>query len=192
MCDPSKPLRGVRARKPRRLARVAGEIRDQLLRVWRFVIRGRGPAVEVLVTDSARRRVIERELRGQLRRLRHALGTDLPVDAIVVQQVVPGESANQERAGSTQATTRSDGRRRTVMLLALQANGRRLSTDEVLAALAIQAMTLVGQAGTAELPRSRSTRPRRLRLKLGAHRRRPKAHHGPFTSRTREGGRCWS
>jgi hypothetical protein len=37
------------------------------------------------------------------------------------------------------------------MLLALQANGRRLSTDEVLAALAMQAMALIGEAGVAEL-----------------------------------------
>jgi hypothetical protein len=151
MCDTSKPVRAARARRPGRLARVASGIRARAARAWRFLTGGRGPAIEVLLTESARRRAIERELRIQLRNLSRELGTHLPVDAIVVQQVLLGPGGDQERAGCTRATTRNGGRRRTLMLLALQANGRRFSTDEVLSALAIQAMALIGDAGVTEL-----------------------------------------
>jgi hypothetical protein len=151
MCDTSKPLRPARTRKAGRLARLASGMRARAARAWRFLTGGRGPAIEVLLTDSARRRAIERELRIQLRNLRRALGTDLPVNAIVVQQVLLGPGGDQERAACTRATTRADGRRRTLMVLALQANGRRFSTDEVLAALAIEAMALIGDAGVTDL-----------------------------------------
>jgi hypothetical protein len=151
MCDTSKPLRAARARRPGRLARFVGGLRAGVARTWRFLIGGRGPAIEVLLVDQARRRAIERELGTQLRNLRRALGAELPVEAIVVQQVLLGPGGDQERAGCTRATTCADGRRRTFMVLALQANGRRFSIDEVLAALAMQAMALIGEAGVTEL-----------------------------------------
>jgi hypothetical protein len=65
--------------------------------------------------------------------------------------VLRGEGPEQERAGSTLATTRADGSNRTVMVLVLRCNRRRLTIDEVVAALAIQAVALIGQGGTAEL-----------------------------------------
>jgi hypothetical protein len=151
MCDTSKPPRAARARRPGRLARFASGIRTRAARVWHVLTGGHGPVIEVLVADAPRRRGIERELRGQVRHLRRALGADLPVDAILVQQVLPDASAQQDRAGCTRATTRADGRKRTLMVLALRANGRRLSTDEILAALALQAMALLGEAGATEL-----------------------------------------
>jgi hypothetical protein len=88
MCETSKPLRVARARRAGRLARFASVIRAGATRAGRSLTGGRKPAIEVLLTDTARRRALERELRTQLENLRRALGADLPVDEIVVQQVL--------------------------------------------------------------------------------------------------------
>jgi hypothetical protein len=128
-----------------------GGLRSRAAAIGRALTGRRGPVIEVLVTDAARRRALTREVREQLGHLRHALGADLPVDAIVVQQSLAEPGSGTERAGYTRAVTRRDGRCRTVMVLALEANGRRLSADHVLSALAIQAMALVEPTGATEL-----------------------------------------
>ena len=151
MCDTSKPLRTARSRRPGRLARLLGGLRSRAAAIGRALTGRRGPVIEVLVTDAGRRRALTREVREQLGHLRHALGADLPVQAIVVQQSLPEPGSGSERAGYTREVTRGDGRRRTVMVLALEANGRRLSADHVLSALAIQAMALVEQTAATEL-----------------------------------------
>lgn len=106
-----------------------------LRRCWRVLRQRRRPVpVEVLVADGARRRALERELRRGLRRLRGALGAPLPVDlAVVVQQVLV---TDRQLAGCYQLGLRPDGSRFALARLALQVNGRSLSTDELLAALA--------------------------------------------------------
>jgi hypothetical protein len=140
---PPKPLRVARARRPGRLARFASVIRAGATRAGRLLTGGRKPAIAVLLTDKARRRALERELRTQLENLRRALGADLPLDAIVVHQVLLDPGGDHERAGCTRATTRADGRKRTLMVLAMQACGRQFTIDEVLAALAVQALALL-------------------------------------------------
>lgn len=105
------------------------------LRRWR-----RAVPVEVLIADDARRRALERELRRGLRRLQHALGAPLPDDlAVVVQQVI---KTDRQLAGCYQIGQRPAGGRFALVRLALQVNGRRLGTDELLAALAEQCVGL--------------------------------------------------
>jgi hypothetical protein len=101
--------------------------------------------VEVFVADVARRRVLERELRHALRRLQRALGAPLPAGlAVVVQQVIV---ADRQLAGCYQVGRRRDGTAFALVRLALQANGRRHSTDDLLAALAEQVVGLALQDG---------------------------------------------
>jgi len=105
------------------------------IRRWR-----RAVPVEVLIADVARRRALERELRRGLRRLQHALGAPLPDDlAVVVQQVI---KTDRQLAGCCQIGQRPAGGRFALVRLALQVNGRRLGTDELLAALAEQCIGL--------------------------------------------------
>jgi len=105
------------------------------LRRWR-----RAVPVEVLIADHARRRALERELRRGLRRLQRALGAPLPDDlAVVVQQVI---KTDRHLAGCCQIGQRPAGGRFALVRLALQVNGRRLGTDELLAALAEQCVGL--------------------------------------------------
>ena len=96
--------------------------------------------MEILVTNSTRRRKIERELRTGLRQLRRILG-DLPVAdiGIVVQQVI---STDRQLAGCCQLGYRPDGTQYALCRLALRVNGRPLSSDELLAVLAEQWMVL--------------------------------------------------
>jgi hypothetical protein len=101
--------------------------------------------VEVFVADVARRRVLERELRHALRRLQRALGAPLPAGvAVVVQQVIV---TDRQLAGCYQVGRRPDGTQFALVRLALQANGRRHSTDDLLAALAEQCIGLALQHG---------------------------------------------
>jgi hypothetical protein len=105
--------------------------------------------VEVLVADRTRRRIAERELRRGLHRLQRALGAPLPVElAIVVQQVIV---TDRQLAGCYQVGQRPNGSRFALMRLALQVNGRRLTTDELLAALAEQYIGLATQECTSTL-----------------------------------------
>lgn len=126
----------------RRLRAMAAWLVAALRRGWQALCRSRRPMrIEVLVTDHARRRTLERELRAGLRRLRRALGTPLPANlAVVVQQVI---RTDRQLAGCYQVGPRQDGARFALIRLALQVNGRRLSTDELLAALAEQCIGLV-------------------------------------------------
>jgi hypothetical protein len=129
------PCRALPAALRRRGAAVAGRVLRALRR--------RRVRVEVLVADSARRRALDREVRGGLRRLEHVLGTPLPREAaILVQQVLPGE---RPLAGCFQTGLRPDGRRYARIRLALEVEGRPLSTDELLAILAEQCVGLADQ-----------------------------------------------
>jgi hypothetical protein len=105
--------------------------------------------VEVLIADRTRRRMLERELRRGLRRLQRALGAPLPAGlAIVVQQVI---ATNRQLAGCYQLGQRPDGSRFALVRLALQVNGRRLTTEELLAALAEQYIGLATQESASVL-----------------------------------------
>jgi hypothetical protein len=105
--------------------------------------------VEVLVSDRTRRRALERELRSGLRRLQRALGAPLAADlAVIVQQVITTE---RQLAGCYQLGTRRDGAQFALVRLALQVNGRRLSTDELLAALTEQLVGLATQGSPSVL-----------------------------------------
>ena len=97
--------------------------------------------IEVVLADKTRRRSLKRELARTVRRLQNVFGELLPSDVIVVvQQAIPGE---RELAGCCQLAQRPNRHRFALVRLALQVNGKRLSTDEVLAALTEQ---LVGLA----------------------------------------------
>ena len=110
--------------------------------VWRFLRRHRVP-VEVVLADESRRRALKHDISTNLRRLQKVFGTALPADAVViVQQVIP---THRQPAGCFQVGAREDGGRYAVIRLALQVNGRRLSTDEVLATLAEQCIGIVSQ-----------------------------------------------
>jgi hypothetical protein len=101
--------------------------------------------VEVLLTDRARRRALAREVRAALRQLRRLLGPALPSDlAVVVQQAIRSE---RPLAGCYEVGQRPGGQPFALVRLALSVDGRRLSTDEVLAVFADQAFALAGQHG---------------------------------------------
>ena len=138
------------ARRGRWLAAVRTRCLPLLGRTWRAIRRWRRPVpVEILIADRAKRRRLERELRRGLRRLQRALGAPLPADlAIVVQQVIATE---RQLAGCYHLGQRPDGTRFALVRLALQVNGRRLSTDELLAALAEQCIGLATQGSSSVL-----------------------------------------
>ena len=99
--------------------------------------------IEVVLVDKTRRRSLKRELVRTVRRLHKVFGELLPADiVVVVQQAIPAE---RELAGCCQLTQRPDHGRFALIRLALQVNGRRLSTDEVLAALTEQCVGLALQ-----------------------------------------------
>ena len=99
--------------------------------------------IEVVLADAGRRRTLKREVARTVRRLQRLLGGLLPDDiVVVVQQAIPAEA---ELAGCCQLAQRPDKRRFALVRLALQVSGRRLSTDEVLAALAEQCVGLALQ-----------------------------------------------
>lgn len=99
--------------------------------------------VEILIADQTRRRALERELRTAFGRLQRAFGVPLPTEtAVIVQQAV---WTDRQLAGCSHVGQRPDGARFAWIRLALQVNGRRLSTDEVLAALAEQYIGLATQ-----------------------------------------------
>ena len=105
----------------------------------------RGVPVEVVIADAGRRRAVAREIRRALQQLRRTLGPDLPAGlAVVVQQVV---ATDQPLAGCVQIHQRADGTRAHLVRLALQVDGRRLATDDVLAALADACVGIVAQSG---------------------------------------------
>ncbi len=142
----------------------------RLRRAWRAICRWRRPVpVEVLVADRTRRWLLEQELRRGLRRVQRALGAPLPAGlAVVVQQVI---ATDRQLAGCYQLGQRPDGSRFALVRLALQVNGRRLTTEELLAALAEQCIGLAIRESASVLvpidfepgPPAESRRPTALR-----------------------------
>ena len=101
-------------------------------------------AVEVLLADRARRRAVERHVRATLCRLRRVLGSQFPSEAaVIVQQVVVTE---RQLAGCYQISHEHDGTRIALIRLALEVDGRPLTTDELLAVLAEQCIALAMQS----------------------------------------------
>jgi hypothetical protein len=134
------------ARALHRIPTVAASfIRAACLRGKSLLRSRRGIPVEVVVADAPRRRAIQREVRRALHQLRRALGSDLPPDLVVmVQQTV---TTDHPLAGCFQTHQRADGTRAHLVRLALHVEGRRLSTDDVLAALVDACVGIVVQAG---------------------------------------------
>jgi hypothetical protein len=129
------------------LAALLARATEAIGRRWR-ALRGRlrPVPVEVLVVDRARRRAVHRSVRRGLRRLRRVLGAPLPAGvAIVVQELVT--PADRQLAGCYQQGQRPDGSRFALMRLALQVDGHRLTTDELLAVLAEQYIGLAMDQG---------------------------------------------
>jgi hypothetical protein len=128
---------------------LAGRLVGSVRRGWQALRRcRRGIPVEILVADRARHRRLQRDLRSGLRRLERALGGSFPTDvAVVVQQVI---CTDRQLAGCYQLGHRPGGGGLALIRLALQVNGRRLETDELLAALAEQCIGLAlhGSGGT--------------------------------------------
>ncbi len=113
-----------------RVAQIARRLWHALRR-WRRTV-----PVEVLIVDRIKRRTLEAELRHGLGRLGRAVGIPYPTHvAVVVQQVL---KTDRQLAGGYQLWQRPDGARGALFRLALQVNGRHLSPDELLAALAEQ------------------------------------------------------
>lgn len=121
-----------------------GSLQRAASHLWRTLRPRHWPVpVEVLVIDRNRRQGLERELKAALRQLRHALGAELPEGlAVIVQHVI---ATDRQLAGCCQLAQRPDGGHFTLIRLALQVGGKRLSTDEVLAALAEQCIGLAMQ-----------------------------------------------
>lgn len=117
---------------------------------WRRLRRWRQPLpVEVLISDRTRRRVLERELRWALGRLRRGLGGPIPPElSVLVQQVI---RTDRQLAGCYVLGQRADGSRFALVRLALQVDGHRLSTDELLAVLAEQLVGLATQQSSSVL-----------------------------------------
>ncbi|HVC35563.1 MAG TPA: hypothetical protein VNL16_18800 [Chloroflexota bacterium] len=119
-------------------------------RTWQRIRESRQTVpVEVLVADRTRRRALERELRWGLGRLRRALGAPLPPElTVLVQQII---STDRQLAGCYQLGQRTDGTRFALVRLALQVDGRCLTSDELLAVLAEQLIGLATQQSTGVL-----------------------------------------
>jgi hypothetical protein len=109
----------------------------------------------VVVSDHRRARELEQALQRALVRLRRALGHCFWGDdrrlVVVVQHAIGGD---RPLAGCTLAGIRRDGSQLILVRLALQARGRDLSTDEVLAALVEQCVALTTQTDVARVSRS--------------------------------------
>lgn len=126
-----------------RVLNVRGLLR-QVLGRWR-----RRVPIEVLVVDRTRRRTLERELRWGLGRLRRGLGEPFPPElTVLVQQVI---RTDRQLAGCYLLGHRSDGSQFALVRLALQVDGNRLSTDDLLAVLAEQLIGLATQQNTSVL-----------------------------------------
>ncbi len=126
---------------------LAGRVRCALQPLYHL----RNPVpVEVLIVDRVKRRTLEAELRHGLRRLAGAVGTPVPTHAVVVVQQVL--KTDRQFAGWYQLWQRPDGARGVLFRLALEVNGRHLSPDELLAALAEQWIGLaIEQSGSPSL-----------------------------------------
>mgnify|MGYP000850512620 CR=1 FL=1 len=100
----------------------ATRLAHQARRLWRRFRPCRGSiAVEVLVADRTRRKVLEREIKMGLARLQRALGASLLADvSVIVQQVTV---TDHQVAGCCQVGQRADGEPFALVRLALQVDG---------------------------------------------------------------------
>jgi hypothetical protein len=120
------------------------------VRWLRRVLFGEGqPPIQVLVTDRRLRRSLARHLHAGLHRLQGVVGDGFGTGqlqvAVVVQQTIG--TGRGPLAGCCHAAERPEGSRFALIRLALEVNGRHLTTDELLAALSEQFIGLVtGQA----------------------------------------------
>jgi len=113
-------------------------------------------SVEVLVGNRQQQRALRRSLVYGVRRLRVLLGGDLPADLVVVQEVL-----DAGKVRSCHCTVRRpDGSSATVIRLALHVEGRRVTPDELLAALADQCLVLLARTPQPEALHLLSTPPR--------------------------------
>ena len=107
------------------------------------LVRRTGVPIEVVITDDARRRALTRDIARMLRRLQKIFGASLPADVVViVTHVIP---RRRQPAGCFQVGMRQNGDRYAVIRLALQTNGHRLSTDEVLSTLTEQCLGILAE-----------------------------------------------
>lgn len=98
--------------------------------------------VEVLVADRSQRRALERELHKGVDQLQRVLRIPLPTHvAVVVQQLI---RTDRQLAGCYQVSS-AGGVRFSLIRLALEVNGRRVTIDELLAALSEQCIGLATQ-----------------------------------------------
>ena len=103
--------------------------------------------IEVLVANATRRRRLVRKLRAGLRLLQRALGEPPPGEiTILVQQVI---TTDRQLAGCSHISHRPNGTPSVLWRLALQVNGRRLDTDDLLAVLAEQWIAFKNQQSDA-------------------------------------------
>jgi hypothetical protein len=143
--------------RPRGRVRAATAALGAALRgAWRALLGRPATPIEVLVVDRARRRSVERSLGARLRRLERLLPPDPPARVVVVVQQTIGDE--QPAAGRVDVAKRSGGTRCALVRLALQVDGRRLMTDEILAALCDQWVAL-GQTAVEPTPVEPRPRP---------------------------------
>jgi hypothetical protein len=96
--------------------------------------------IEVLITGFWCRHSIRVRVRRVTRKLERILSSPLPLDvAVIVQQAIMTE---RQLPGCYQISQRPDGSQFALIRLALEVDGRRLTTDELLAVLAEQYITL--------------------------------------------------
>jgi len=113
------------------------------------IVQARRPSpipVVVLVGNQQVQGSLRRPLSRGVRRLSQLLGGDLPADLIVVQEVLDGGTVR----GCCCTLPRPDGSCATVIRLALRVDQRRLTTDELLAALADQCLVMLTGASRPE------------------------------------------
>lgn len=107
---------------------------------------GRAIPVEVVIADATRRRALTQEIHRALRQLRRAFGPDLVSGlAVIVQQTV---ATDHSLIGCVQTHQRPDGVRVFLVRLALQVDGHRQTTDDLLAALADACVGIVVQSAS--------------------------------------------
>jgi hypothetical protein len=123
---------------------LGGYIVECLLSGWEALrYRDARIPIEVLVANPTRRRRLERKLRAGLRQLQRVLGQPPSGEiTILVQQVI---TTDRQLAGCCHLALRPDGTPSALWRLALQSNGRRLDTDDLLAVLVEQWIALMNE-----------------------------------------------
>lgn len=130
--------------RPRRLLAFA-RTRVLMALTW-LVSRSRSDClvpIEVLISSFWMRRSVERRLRHAVRRLKRVLPLPSLHIAIVAQQTL---ATDHQLPGCYQISQRPDGSRFALIRLALEVDGQRISTDEMLAVLAEQYIALAIQS----------------------------------------------